>query len=143
VAVHCARRLALNTPAAAEWRADVVVAPGRVTALETNGLDVRIAVGRSWYRVATDPLRLEPATAPERPAMPADALPDGRVAIGGGTVARAWLAEPTTRYRHGVLGMRAKPAAWRSSAATARASSCGSGATRISSRASLRSTGAR
>ena len=44
------------------------------------------------------------ADAPNRPAVPADALSDGRVAAGRTTIARSWLSAPTTRYRHGVLG---------------------------------------
>ncbi len=31
-------------------------------------------------------------------------LPDGRVATSKGDIAKAWYSEPTTRYRHGVLG---------------------------------------
>jgi hypothetical protein len=36
--------------------------------------------------------------------LPDGALPDGRIAEGKRNVARAWLAEPTERYRHGALG---------------------------------------
>ena len=96
--------LALTAAAAAEWRATVVPAPGRVSAVEAAGANVRVSIGRSWYRVAAETERLEPAPAPDRPAVPADALPDTRVAIVDGGTARAWLAEPTDRYRHGVLG---------------------------------------
>ena len=39
-----------------------------------------------------------------RPKLPEGALPDGRVAIGTHDIARAWLAEPTDRYDHGILG---------------------------------------
>ena len=35
---------------------------------------------------------------------PANALPDGRPALGKGDVAEVWLTEPTGRYGHGVLG---------------------------------------
>lgn len=90
--------------AAADWRAVVVPAPGRVTAIETAGKDVRVAIGRHWYRFAADAARLEPALPFDRPAIPAGGLADGRVAVGSGTIARAWLGEPTGRYRHGVLG---------------------------------------
>jgi hypothetical protein len=34
------------------------------------------------------------------------ALPDLRIARGQGTIAEAWFADPTTRYRHFVLGSR-------------------------------------
>lgn len=92
------------TPAAAEWRAVMVPAPGRVTEVEAAGTDVRVAIGARWYRVAADVLRLEPAPSPERIPIPAGALPDARVAIGVDKIARAWLAEPTGRYGQGVLG---------------------------------------
>jgi hypothetical protein len=96
--------LALHASATADWRADAVPVPGRVVAIEAAGTDVRVAIGRSWYRLAPETMRLEPAPAPEFPAVPAGALPDARVAVGRDTVARAWLAEPTRRYGHGVLG---------------------------------------
>lgn len=96
--------LALDALAAAEWRADIIEAPGRVTAVEIVGADVRIAIGRSWYRITTETARLESAPPPHRPELPIGALPDGRVAIGIDKVALSWLADPTNRYRHGVLG---------------------------------------
>ena len=34
----------------------------------------------------------------------ADPIPDGRIAHGGGIIARAWLEDPTLQYRHGILG---------------------------------------
>lgn len=42
--------------------------------------------------------------APARQVLPQGALPDGTVATGNGTIRRAWLAGPTGRYPHGVLG---------------------------------------
>jgi hypothetical protein len=96
----------LSTTATAEWRADTVAvpAPGRATAVEPAGTDVHVAVGRSWYRFAADAGTLEPVRPSDRPTVPAGALPDARVATGTGNVARAWLSDPTQRYRHGVLG---------------------------------------
>ncbi len=96
--------LALSATAAADWRAEIVPAPGKVTAVETAGKQVRIAIGGRWYRIAADALRLESALPFERAAVPAGALPDARVATGVEKIARAWLADPTGRYRHGVLG---------------------------------------
>lgn len=93
--------LAFAEPAKAEWRAEVVPAPGRVTAIEMVGGEIRVAAGQDWYRVTVD-AKLQAAPAPARPAVPAGALPDARVAVG--KEFRAWLAEPTRRYRHGVLG---------------------------------------
>src|SRR6266568_3887883 len=96
--------LALGASAAADWRADIVSAPGSITAVETTSPDTRVAVGQDWYHLVGEPTRLEPAPPPDHPAVPAGALPDARVAVGGNTVARAWLAEPTPRYDHGILG---------------------------------------
>jgi hypothetical protein len=96
VAAHASR--------AAEWCAEIVAAPGRVSTLVRVGAEVRIGIGQGWYRLAVDGARLEAAPPPAPLAVPAGALPDARVAVGRDTVARAWLADPTTRYRHGVLG---------------------------------------
>ncbi len=41
---------------------------------------------------------------PAIPKPPEGALPDSRVATGSRDIARVWLAEPTTRYDHGILG---------------------------------------
>ena len=92
--------------AAAEWRAEIVPTPGRVSAIETVGGEVRVAIGGAWFRVARTPqgARLAPAAAPARPPRPPGALPDGRVALGRADIARAFLAAPTPRYGHGVLG---------------------------------------
>jgi hypothetical protein len=95
---------ALSAPALADWQASTVRAPGRVSEIDLSGIDVRIAVGTSWYRFDAKAMRMVPAAALERPAPPTGALADGRVATGRDTFARAWLAEPTERYRHGVLG---------------------------------------
>ncbi|MEI8152367.1 MAG: hypothetical protein WCG92_12295 [Hyphomicrobiales bacterium] len=96
--------LALSPAMAADWRADVVPAAGRVTAVEAKDGEVRVAIGQNWYRLVDNAKQLESASPPVRPAVPSGALPDARVAVGDGVVARAWLGEPTTRYQHGVLG---------------------------------------
>lgn len=51
-------------------------------------------------------LCLESSTvSPEPDAAPADALPDGRIAVAkNGDIRQAWFARPTRRYAHGVLG---------------------------------------
>ncbi|MBI4725372.1 MAG: VCBS repeat-containing protein [Rhodomicrobium sp.] len=95
--------LTAGASSAKEWHAKVVPAPGRVAAVEIQGADVRVRIGQSWYRFAADRAQLEPASRPDRPAAPSGALPDARVAAGR-TIASAWLAEPTSRYDHGVLG---------------------------------------
>jgi hypothetical protein len=96
--------LALVGPAAAEWRAETVPTPGRVTSVEVRGTETRIAIGPKWYRIAPTTGTLVAAQAPDFPAVPAGGLSDGRVAGSDGAIARAWLADPTDRYRHGVLG---------------------------------------
>lgn len=96
--------LASCTPSAAQWRADTLPTSGRVTAIEMQGDEVRVAAGGSWYRLTPGGRQLEPVPDTRYPVPPGGALPDARVAIGAGEVARAWLAEPTTRYAHGVLG---------------------------------------
>jgi hypothetical protein len=64
------------------------------------------ASASGWFRavVAGARSRLEAAPPPRYPPIPAGALPDGRIAGGRAGIARAWLAEPTGRYTHGVLG---------------------------------------
>jgi hypothetical protein len=96
--------LALAGPAAAEWRAETVPTSGRVTSIEVLGAETHIAIGPNWYRMAATTGALVPSHAPVHPAVPRGGLPDGRVATGDGAIARAWLADPTDRYRHGVLG---------------------------------------
>lgn len=95
--------LVLTVPAAAEWRAEPVETHGRVTAIEVDGDVTRIAVGAAWYRL-DDRAKLVSTSPLDRPTPPRDALPDGRVATGNGDIKRAWLATPTGRYDHGVLG---------------------------------------
>ena len=96
--------LALAGPAAAEWRAEMVPTSGRVTAIEVLGTDTHIAIGSNWYRIVPNTKTLVGSHPPSYPAVPAGGLSDGRVATSGGAIARAWLAHPTDRYRHGVLG---------------------------------------
>jgi hypothetical protein len=91
---------------AAEWRADRIVAPARVIALETVGGDVRVNAGGLWYKLAAagGKLSLTFIDTPPQPKLPDGALPDGQVAAGARDIAGAWFAEPTTRYDHGILG---------------------------------------
>lgn len=91
---------------AAEWTLQKLDSPARVMAIETVGGDVRVNAGRLWYRLslATGKPALTFIDDVPKPAMPEGALPDSRVAMGTRDIARAWLAEPTPRYDHGVLG---------------------------------------
>jgi hypothetical protein len=83
-----------------------VTAPARLTAIETVGGNVRVNAGGLWYQLAMSGGRiafkfLEP---PSKRQLPEGALPDGRIATGTRDIARAWLAQPTARYDHGILG---------------------------------------
>jgi hypothetical protein len=91
---------------AAEWRLSHVNAPARVSAIETAGGQARVNAGGFWYAIvlAGERVSLKFIDSPPKPMLPEGALADGRVASGRGEIARAWLAEPTTRYDHGILG---------------------------------------
>ena len=66
----------------------------------------KINAGGLWYKIvlAGEKITLTYIDTPAQPQLPDGALPDGKVATGKGEIARAWLAEPTTRYDHGILG---------------------------------------
>lgn len=91
-------------PCAADWQANTVKTPGFVTDIDAQDDDVRIAIGKTWYRLDLTAGSLEQSTPFAHPKPPVGALPDARVATGRGAVARTWLAGPTERYRHGILG---------------------------------------
>src|SRR5450830_32414 len=91
---------------AAEWRVQQIYAPARVMAIETVDGKPQVNAGGLWYRIAFSgkhsALSFIDASAP--PKRPEGALPDAKVVTGTRDIARAWLAEPTSRYDHGVLG---------------------------------------
>ena len=91
---------------AAEWRMSRVNAPARVSAVETVDGQAQVNAGGLWYKIVLngDKISLAFIDAPAEPALPEGALPDSIIATGTRDIARAWLAEPTTRYEHGVLG---------------------------------------
>lgn len=69
-------------------------------------LPARLHAGKARLRVSLSAGRIElsaspPPTAEQRPP---DILPDGIVSQGGNRIRRAWIADPTRRYGHGVLG---------------------------------------
>jgi hypothetical protein len=97
---------------AAGWTLQSVDTPARVTAIETVDGQVRVNAGGLWYRLTLD--GAQPALvfidAPKPPEHPEGALPDGLIATGTRDIARAWLADPTTRNDHSVFGEKADAA---------------------------------
>ena len=95
-----------NAGYAADWAVQKVKTSDRVTAVETIDGKPRINAGHTWYQIEITDVQptLSVVDAPARPALPQGALPDGRIATGTRDIVRTWLAEPTTRYDHGVLG---------------------------------------
>jgi hypothetical protein len=98
---------------AAEWRVQRATAPARITALETIDGNIRVMAGGLWYQVAIsgDNIAFKFVEAPAKREQPDGALPDGRIATGTHDIARAWLAQPTVRYDHGILGDAVEAAA--------------------------------
>ncbi len=91
---------------AAAWQMQRVRAPARITTLETVDGNVRVMAGGLWYRmvISADKVAFKFVEPPAKRQLPEDALPDGRIATGAHDIARAWLAQPTMRYDHGILG---------------------------------------
>ncbi len=83
-----------------------VNAPARVSAIEIAAGQTQVNAGGLWYKIAAVGERITLAfiDTPEEPKHPDGALPDGHIATGTRDIVRAWLAEPTTRYDHGILG---------------------------------------
>jgi hypothetical protein len=98
--------LAASASQASAWKVETIETPGAVRELIEVGGEPRVATAKGWFSLSADgtSIRLKPAQPPRYPPIAANALPDGRIATGGGEIARAWLAEPTDRYGHGVLG---------------------------------------
>jgi hypothetical protein len=91
---------------AADWKVTHVGTPGRVIAIATVNGEVRVDAGWLWYVLAAKDksVTLRFVDQMTWPKVPEGALPDGHLATGKRDIARAWLAEPTERYDHGVLG---------------------------------------
>jgi len=109
VVFFCLAALTSATAApAAEWKLETLTAPARVMAVETVDGKVRINAGGLWYEFVPDAGKpwLRFIDKPEQPKLPEGALPGSRVAVGTHDIARAWLAQPTERYDHGILGDR-------------------------------------
>ena len=106
VVALCACLTAGTAAADNVWR---LVDAGRIDGLLDLGRDAasgdlfaETEAGR--YRLRILPGRVETGARLVVPPGPPDGIPHGSVAIGLHDVRRAWLAEPTTRYGHGVLG---------------------------------------
>ena len=98
--------LALTSAAhGAEWRVERIDTPARVTGIETVDGKPRIDAGGLYYGVDLSGGKAKLVFLDvERPRPPENALPDGQVVTGTRDIARAWLASPTQRYDHNVLG---------------------------------------
>jgi hypothetical protein len=94
------------TSRADEWRLEPVLTQGAVKAVENADNGGRLLIGNGWFRAipGTHAIGLAATVGPAQRQRPKDALPDGRIAEGKRYIARAWLAEPTGRYDHAVLG---------------------------------------
>lgn len=90
----------------AEPSLKIIATDGAVLALEAsdNGLAVKTKSGWFSLQIGGTTAQLRPAPEPKLIPRPEGSLPDARVVEGKGAIARAWLADPTTRYDHGVLG---------------------------------------
>ena len=91
---------------AAEWHVQHVDTPARVSAIETVDGGARVNAGGLWYRLVSKngQIKFTFVDVPENTEHPKDALADGHIASGPRDIKRAWLAEPTERYDHGILG---------------------------------------
>ena len=106
VGLVAALTVTLTSWPAAAWQVEVIATASPVEGIETVDRSVLVATRAGWFRVRAEDgrVRLEPAQPPRFPPIPQGALPDGRIAGGTKDIARAWLADPSRRYRHGVLG---------------------------------------
>jgi hypothetical protein len=99
--------IALAAPAsAADWILQTIPAAGPVKVIEALPGGPAVLIGAGWFRIHADAnrYRLVATAGPSQLPLPLHALPDGTIAEGAHEVARAWFADPTKRYDHGVLG---------------------------------------
>jgi FG-GAP-like repeat len=91
---------------AGEWRVRRVDTPARAMAIETLEGKAQVNAGGLWYRIvfADNQVSLSYAEMPPAAKRPDGALPGSRIVTGTRDIARVWLADPTTRYDHGILG---------------------------------------
>ena len=92
---------------AAEWRVSRVDTPARVTAIETVDGQAQVNAGGLWYRIVlAGDKHLRSPSSTRRPSrnLRTARCPTATSPPAARDIARAWLAEPTTRYDHGILG---------------------------------------
>lgn len=91
---------------ALSWEAVAVATPGKVISVDEDELFVLLETNHGWWRSPKRSFngQWESIDAPAKDTLPADALPDGKVVYSEKLGGRLYLARPTTRYRHGVLG---------------------------------------
>jgi hypothetical protein len=106
VLLACFALFVASATHAAEWRVRRIDAPARVSGIETVNGEVRAYTGGLWYVLVRkgEKVSLTFRDGLAWPKLPDGALPDSKVAVGQHDIARAWLAEPTDRYDHGILG---------------------------------------
>lgn len=94
--------------ASSQYTRHAMQVPGGLVHLEIGPDGKAYAYGRddTHYEItlAGTILRLVPRPVKPRLRIPEGAIPDARLVMGKGDVEAAWLAEPTDRYAHGVLG---------------------------------------
>lgn len=98
---------AFASPAlAADWVLQTIPAAGPIKVIETLPDGPAVLIGAGWFRIHADGnrYRLVATAGPSQLPLPPNALPDATIAEGPREIARAWLADPTKRYDHGVLG---------------------------------------
>lgn len=91
---------------ALSWETVVIATPGKVISLEEDEQSVLLETNRGWWRSLKKGFKgqWESIAPPVKASLPSDALPDGKVIHSKELGGRIYLARPTTRYRHGVLG---------------------------------------
>ncbi len=102
--------LAFSAPAQAadqeRWPVGSLPLPAKPQSLErtADGTLLRLVDGSAWHVTWDGDLPALQATAAPAPDTAPGLIPDGRVARSNGQIRRAWLASPTSAYRHGILG---------------------------------------
>lgn len=97
--------LAGTSADAADWQLQRIPTTARVTTIDASD-GVLVDAGGLWHRFTwrdNQPTLAFSDQGP-KPDSPENALPHGRVVAGNRDILHAWLADPTQRYTHGILG---------------------------------------